>query len=424
MALDLTVKEVELIPVDVPFRAVPAANMVREIPDWTLFELCKVTLACGVVGVGETMRFYTWGVSASEDCQRAKGRNAAELMWDDSLGAGLQMALFDAVGKANDVPAHRLLGHACRDRAPVSWWAIDMSAEDWILECKLARKLGYTNFKTKARPWWDVIDQTEQLCATLPPWFEVDLDFNGLLNDVSRAVHLCCRLQENLHVRIFETPLPQGDIAGNKHLRSRIRVPIAMHFDRPIFESLIRQDACDGFVIGGGASAIMRQGASAARFNKPFFLQLVGTSITAAWSLQFGAVLTHATWPAVNCHQLYTEAMLADPIAVADGSARVPDGPGLGVEVDFDAVERLRTDPFGDRPYPAPGLLLGIRWPSGGVSYYTHTRQHWTDFQDGRLPNFVPGVRLERIDDDGSAEWRELQARASQSPVHCDSPAF
>ena len=30
-------------------------------------------------------------------------------MWNDDLDAGLQMALFDAVGKAGDIPAYRLL---------------------------------------------------------------------------------------------------------------------------------------------------------------------------------------------------------------------------------------------------------------------------------------------------------------------------
>jgi len=116
--LDLTVARTETVTVDVPFRPVPARNMIREIPHWTVFEICKVELKCGVVGFGETMEYYTWGRVSDESLQRVQGKNAAELMWDDSLGAGLQMALFDAVGKAWDVPCHRLLGHQLRDRAP------------------------------------------------------------------------------------------------------------------------------------------------------------------------------------------------------------------------------------------------------------------------------------------------------------------
>ncbi|MEZ4618872.1 MAG: hypothetical protein R2867_25615 [Caldilineaceae bacterium] len=46
------------------------------------------------------MPHYTWGRVAEEAIGRAKGRNPVELLGDDSLGAGLQMALYDVVGKA------------------------------------------------------------------------------------------------------------------------------------------------------------------------------------------------------------------------------------------------------------------------------------------------------------------------------------
>ena len=57
--MDLTVKNIDRRWVDVPFRDVPAKNMIRELPHWTLFEICTVTLASGVVGFGglEDIRF-------------------------------------------------------------------------------------------------------------------------------------------------------------------------------------------------------------------------------------------------------------------------------------------------------------------------------------------------------------------------------
>jgi hypothetical protein len=88
------------------------------------------------------------------------------------------------------------------------------------------------------------------------------------------------------------------------------------------------------------------------------------------------------------------------------------------VELDEDAVERLRIEPMKQMPYPAPNLLLAIRWPSGATSYYAHTRQYWDDFLYGRLPIFPAGVYLERIPDNGSREWKDLQARASKGGVH------
>jgi L-alanine-DL-glutamate epimerase-like enolase superfamily enzyme len=339
-------------------------------------------------------------------------------MWDDTLGAGLQMALFDAVGHATETPVWALLGRKHRDRPLISWWDIDMPGEDWVQECRQAIAEGYTDFKTKARPWFDLEEQCRTLCASLPSWFDLDLDFNALLNDTSHAVRLCTAIERHPNVKIYESPIPQHDVAGNRFLRSHTRVAIAHHFGNPPIMTALKEDVCDGFVIGGGASRVLRDGHVAAAADKPFFLQLVGTGITATWALHFGAVLTHARWPSVNCHQLYTHHMVLPRIAVSNGVTPVPDAPGLGVALDEDAVERFRLPETPAKPYPHPELLIAIRFGSGATSYYTHTQQYWDDFAAGRLPVFQAGTRLELVADDGSAAWRELQARARQGGVH------
>ena len=49
------ISNIERIWVDMPLKDVPWRNMVREIPQWALFEICRVTLDSGHEGVGETM---------------------------------------------------------------------------------------------------------------------------------------------------------------------------------------------------------------------------------------------------------------------------------------------------------------------------------------------------------------------------------
>lgn len=415
---NLSVKNVERTWVNLPFRGVPARNMIRELPHWTIFEICKVTLECGVTGFGETMVYYTWGRVSDDAVRKVIGRNAAEHMWDDSLGCGLQMALFDAVAKADGVPLYRLLGRKHRDRPFVSWWAIDMPAEDWVLECREALAQGYTAFKTKARPWFDLDQQCRVLTKTLPPHFKIDFDFNSMLLDSTHAGRLLVQIEKYSHVAIYETPIPQNDVAGNKFLRTQTRVPIAMHYGTPPIMTALKEEVCDAFVIGGGASRVRDNATVAAAAGKPFWLQLVGTGITATFALHFGAVLSHAQWPSVNCHQLYTHQIIRPAMKVENGTAPVPDAPGLGVELDEDVVSRLRIEPLQREPYPAPNLLIAIRWPSGATSYYAHARQYWDDFLSGRLPVFEKGVYLERIPDNGSRDWKELQARAAQGGVH------
>ena len=416
--LDTSIKRVDRTWVEVPFRPVPDRNMKRELYHWRYFEICRVTLGCGVVGFGEAMVYYGGRPLSDEIIGRVTGKKAAEVMWDDSLGNGLQQALFDAVGKVNDVPIYRLLGHKYRDRPFVSWWAIDMPGKDWVSECKDAIADGYTDFKTKARPWFDLDDQCKILTATLPDHFKIDFDYNSTLLDTARAIRYCTELEKYHHIAIWETPIPQGDVEGNKLLRKRTTIPIAHHYGSPPIMTALRQEVCDGFVIGGTATRVMDNATVAAAAAKPFWLQQVGTGITGTFSLHFGAVLSHARWPAVNCHQLYTSHMVTPSMKVENGTAAVPQGPGMGVDLDEDAVERFRVEPLKKNPYPYPGQLLAIRWPSGATSYYTHMRQYFDAFRAGKLPVFPRGVYLESIPDNGSREWKELQARAEKKAVH------
>ena len=108
------------------------------------------------------------------------------------------------------------------------------------------------------------------------------------------------------------------------------------------------------------------------------------------------------------------------PIVVENGLAPIPEAPGLGAELDEDAVERFRCEPK-DKPYPHPDLLIALRWPSGTSTYYAHAQQYWDDFLKGRLPIFPRGVRLEHVENDGSKEWKELQQRAQKGAVHSAS---
>ena len=210
------VKSIETTWVDLPLRPIPERNMRREIPHWTLFEICKVTLDSGVVGFGETMVYYTWGPSTVSDTARnlVIGKHPAETMWDDSLGAGLQIALFDAAAKVLEVPLFQLLGKPHRDRCHISWWDIDMPAQDWISECQLAISHGYNSFKTKGRPWFDVVENTRLLCEMVPPHFEIDMDFNGFGVDTAHCTRLLKELEQFPQVVMYESPIPHSDVAG------------------------------------------------------------------------------------------------------------------------------------------------------------------------------------------------------------------
>ena len=166
---NISVKSVEEIFIDLPFKPVPKRHQYREFnhEGRRFKKLYRAHLANGVTGIGE-------GSLGDGALKRVVGQNAADHMWDDSVGSGLQIALFDAVAKTNGVPIHRLLGNQVRDRAFMSWWAVDMPGKDWALECKETVSKGYTSFKGKARSWFDLFDQCDVLTPTLPKHFKID----------------------------------------------------------------------------------------------------------------------------------------------------------------------------------------------------------------------------------------------------------
>jgi L-alanine-DL-glutamate epimerase-like enolase superfamily enzyme len=420
---DLEVVGVERWVVEVPFRdLVQRTTFGIEFPHFRRVEICRVRLGGGAIGLGE-MLIYPGGQATPRRTtdaavKRVQGHSAATVMWDDTLGAGLQMALFDAVGKALGVPVHALVGRQVRDRAALAWWASDLDPEDWASECRTAFKQGYRNIKIKGRPWRDVDAQLAAVQAAVQNTFQLHLDFTRHLPDAERAIPLLIRLQKYPNVTSYEMPIRQDKVADGKRIRAAVRLPIAHHYGNPSAEVQVREELCDAFVmVMGTLGRVLNAGAVCAAFNKPFFLQLCGTGLTAAWTLQLAAVLSHANWAAVTLHQLYADDLLAEPIRVQGGTAAIPDGPGLGIPVNLEAIERFHVKESPHTPPSSPPRLLEVRWPNGAAYYYSSRVQLEEDNRAGNLPGFVPGVQTHTRFDDGTAQWRELHAQALKAPV-------
>jgi L-alanine-DL-glutamate epimerase-like enolase superfamily enzyme len=414
----LKIAAVERFVVRVPFTPRCQEWNAREVWQWQISEVIRVTTDVpDLVGYGETILHYTWGRVSDEAAERVKGRNPAEFLGDDTLGAGLQMALYDLVGKALDVPVYRLLNlPRVREWCPVSWWNIDMPPEAFAAEAAEAVARGYTSHKIKARPWWDVEEQVEAISAVTPPHFRLDLDWNQMLLNAGNAAPVLKTLDAYERVCIYESPILQRDVEGLRRLRHVTTRPIALHFGNPPFRTVVREGACDGFVVGGGVSSALRQAALAAEFDKPFWLQMVGTGLTTAMSFHLGAVLPMAQWPAVNCLNNYADDLLSEPLEIAGGYARVPDGPGLGVRVDEAALAAYKMAPPYELPWPR--LLLSVIWPGGRARHYAGIRQVREDAQAGNMPAQERGVRMQVRADDGSEDWAELYTRAASGPVY------
>lgn len=414
--MEVRVTRVERFTLDVPHTEVAGRNMQRQLALWQFSEITRVETNTGHVGIGETLPFYTWGRVTDAAVAETIGQNPFELLYRDDFGAGLQMALWDVAAQCAGVPVYALLGRKVRDEVPIGWWCIDMPPEDRVLEAKSALEQGYTAFKLKGRPWFDVVEQTRAVCEVVPPHFKIDIDFNEHLLDAETALPVLQELETFENVEIFESPIPQRDVPGNQRLRASLRSKIAHHYGNPPLVVALNEGVCDGFVIGCGINAMLRQAHVAAEWNMPFWIQLVGTGITTAWTMHLGAVLTHATWPAITCLNTYSDSLLTEPLVVREGHLRVSDAPGLGVELNEDAVARYRTNPpFEKRP---PRWIHRIRFSEEGFTAYCKDYEAYNRaFYARELPVTHRNVRLDSWLDDGSKEFEEMFQRVQTAGI-------
>ncbi len=427
----MKIVDVQRIIVNVPFTPRQqriTIESVSTVYNWSILELCKVTADTGHIGWGETVIHYTYGRVTDESVKRVVGQSPAKLMHDDSLGAGLQMALFDIVGKILEVPVYELLGNQVRDTTPISWWSIDASPENWTAEAKSAMEHGYTSFKTKPRPWWDIVSQVKAISMVAPSDFKLDLDPNSSFRNSETAIPIMEKLVQYDNVAMFETPIPQDDLTGNKMIRQAIDRPIAMHFGSPPYVVNIREHVCDGYVIAGGKSTVMEQGRISAEADLPFWLQLVGNGLTTAWAGHLGSVLTHATWPAITCLNLYSHHLLKTPIEILDGHQTIPDSPGLGVEVDEEAIETYRIrderlDTDGLYKHPEPRIIKTVVYSdnscihmAGDALSYFNGKSGASEM-DANSQAQAEGARLEVWYDDSSKMWMDLFEQVHREPV-------
>ncbi|WP_026876516.1 enolase C-terminal domain-like protein [Jiangella gansuensis] len=313
---------------------------------------------------------------------------------------------------------YRLLGDPkIRDWCPISWWNTKMPPGLLALEARDAVAEGYLAHKIKARPWFDVREQVAAISDVAPENYLIDIDWNGMLRSPGEALPVLRELDQWSRIGLFESPIRQDDVIGHARLHAQSPRPLAEHFRKDLFPVWMRDDSLDAFVVfGAGVSGMMRQGHLAASFNKSFWLQVVGTGLTTAFTLHLGAVLSHATWPMVTGMNTVADDLIVEPIEIRNGLARTPEMPGLGVAVDDDALERYRVD---TSEVPAtPRRILEFDIGDGRRRYYADMLQLWRDCRDDRnMPVQPRHATLTLRDDNHSVEFDQIHQRLQRAPV-------
>lgn len=269
------------------------------------------------------------------------------------IAAGIDMACFDIMGKALDVPAHAFLGGQVRDKVQICYPLFQVKSE-----ADYERNLGYVQELldkgiSRFRYYVGVdFAKDEKFLATLRDRFgdrvelkALDFQARHYWKDTLRAYD---RLKQ-FGFDMIESPSWKEDFDGMAQVRRRVEAHVSEHVSSAAQAmQLVRAGAVDIFNIAVVSGGLVQVKKLAALAELAGLRCLIGTtqelSIGTAAQAHLGASmadLASASDPVGPL--LYVEDVVKQRVRIDDNCIHVPTGPGLGMELDEDALESLRA---------------------------------------------------------------------------------
>lgn len=278
-----------------------------------------------------------------------------------ALGA-IDIALHDALGKLYGVPVHDLLGGLACDRVPAyasgGYFSNDPAGGlDAQLEALRGTHFPGVKIKIGGGPKEDA-ERAARARDAIGPDTLLMVDANGSYTPVEALASMEAVAPYDIH--FYEEPLPPADFEGYRHLRARAPVAIAAG------EALYTAWDFKRLVAGGGADVLQPDLTLCGGFAEADAVRMMarlanlrlsphvwGGAVGLAAAVHFIASLPpspqvdRVSFPTLleldRGENALRDSLLAEPLACIDGHIVVPDGPGLGVALDRDAVERYRV---------------------------------------------------------------------------------
>lgn len=337
--------------------------------------LVEIRTAAGIVGVGETLaRFSPKAYAELIETSlkpRLIGQDASDIgaLWQSMRRAlsgrsggmlieaiaGVDIALWDILGKAAGLPVATLLGGMNRKQV-----AVYAAAVNWVDDAAADAELGdylerdFTRIKIKiAKPVKEARQRIERLRKRAGDTVELCVDANWAYQ-LDEAVEVGKALSDNEYFW-FEEPLAPENEQGYEELRRRCDVPLAAGESNYTVDQAARLVANRTLSVlqpdvarAGGISETRRM-AEMARNHDVSYAPHIGMSgiVCETASIHLSAAM--ANFRVMECETDASpfKTMIAD---LAPGCLRqkggmldVPAKPGLGIEIDWNAVARLRS---------------------------------------------------------------------------------
>lgn len=295
------------------------------------------------------------------------GRRGAVI---NAIGA-LDIALHDLRGKALGKPCYELLGGAAREsitpyaslqpetgsyedyRDSMIEWARNAVAAGFRAikaEITLGGPYAHTGLR---EPWERSTEVLAGVRGAVGPDVAVLVDVQYAFPDAGTALEILKTWQE-YDLFFVETPLWPDDLDGYRRLAEEQPIPIAAgEWLTTRFEHIDLMDRGKVRIVQpdtgrvGGLTEARRVGSLAAERNLQVVPHLWKTSISIAAAVHLAATLPHCPYieymPADLTASGLRRDVAADPVELVDGRVALPTRPGLGVEINWDAVRHYEA---------------------------------------------------------------------------------
>jgi muconate cycloisomerase len=352
----LKITKIELFKVIVPMQddiinsSEFGPDALTEFPSLPKFFL-KVHTDSGIVGIGETSRALE-EPQVRRNADFLTGKNILDFNLN-RLGlpagsgySGFEMALYDAVGKAVGWPVYKLLGGLAQPKVLVNYWCGRKNPVDIKRVAERAVKGGFHGIKMKGRPGDPVVKAVEAVRQVAPD-LKMTVDFNGYHKTVAEFLPIGKGLDAVGNILVLEDPINKNDLAGYRELRRQLKSPIALHLADPrAMIKAIREDACSIFNTGPNPSM-------ASFVSNAYLAGAAGMPVWHGSGHELGvldAAMMHSVAAAPNCtlpsdilSYERVDDLIVKPIDIRASYAYPSDRPGLGVELDEDALRKYRA---------------------------------------------------------------------------------
>ena len=267
-----------------------------------------------------------------------------------SAKTALEMALYDVAGKAAQKPVAELLGQEIRrTRLPVLWMLANGKAEQDLADAKNKIDQGYLAFKIKTgtNPVAYDIARSVQIRTAVNGGIQLSADANQGWS-VEDAITYVEGIGEALD--FVEQPVMGSDIDGMVRVAKAASVPIGADEGlHSIADITLHHET--GAAAGGSLKMIKLGGVSRASAAAALCdtigmkVNMAGkvaeSSVSTAAVLHLSAAAPSLDWGLSITQQYIARDVVRNPITVDEGHATLPDGAGLGVEVDEDALQEM-----------------------------------------------------------------------------------